>query len=1244
MKKNLKLFTLFITLIIALTCFVNPIHADKDYVCKIGDTEYISINAALMHGGTDSAEKDPTTGESDTVSTNIVLIDNVNENISIPEGRNITLDLNGYVLKSALEGSVVSNAGKLTIIDSNNTKEHYFKYITDGVWEYVGESAPTDSGVDIAETLDAIDTDTTHVKVLGGCITGANTSNRGAGIYNAGTLILDGGNIVGNLGRGYYGAGVANVGTFIMDGGSIIGNRLTESYGGGGVANVAVFTMNAGNISYNSCANYGAGIMVLDYLTDCEAISFIMNGGSIDNNSAHCGGGICIRKYYSTLITIKITNGSISNNKSSGGGGGIYNVGADITITGGSINNNTTSDDGAGIYNENYKLDISGGSIESNTASNSGGGVYNRSGKLTISGGNIDDNVAINIGGGIYNYCGALNISDGSINRNEASTYGGGIFTVTGDDHTVVIKDSVISQNTARKGGGIYDTIASGGTGEGKIQITNSTVKDNKANKDDSNSFGGGIYNDRGEISISSSSVESNTATNSGGGIYNSNGVLIINASNIDSNEVNNSGGGLYSWTDENHSVSIKNDTFIKNNNAKYGGGVYNSSDNGYVNEGRMEIIDSTIKGNGVKEEETYSWGAGVYNANGTLIISGTCIENNEAREKGGAIFSWTNNNHSVTINNGSQIKNNTARYLGGGIYNSPQNGYVDEGKMNIIDSTISGNKAIYYNNSCGGGIFNDWGNLYVSDTSIINNETIYRGGGIDNENGVLTFKDGNIEENISNYGGGIYTCTNTDRTVIIYKDSKNTVIKNNFAYYDGGGIYNSNGMLTINGINIESNEAKYSCGGGIYSWTDTEHSVVITESTSIKSNTAQYGGGIYNSAEYSNSNPVASTGNMTISNCTISYNSAEGAIYNDSPSSWGGGIYNDAGILDINNSSINYNSADKNAGGIYNGNGNLNIAGGSIENNTAANTGGGIYTWTDVDHVASIYKGTIGTVIKGNNAQYGGGIYNSTDDGNDGQGRLDISDCTIVKNYSRWGSGLSSGGTLKLKDSRVTNNTITETQGDWKNDFGGAGIDWWGGKLTLSGKIVIYDNLTNDMQDNVFMEFDDNIDSYNDNRPINIETEGLYKGSEVGVIHHMTPSSDSPIQISTVNTTDLSEYFISDENDYYIRNDANVLKLAVATVKIAYGIENGKIVIDNQGAGVGETVSITAIANDGYKLDKITVTNSEGEFITINSNNEFVMPDDINKIPVTVSATFTRKIVIGNKYKSVKTAIDDFN
>lgn len=115
-------------------------------------------------------------------------------------------------------------------------------------------------------------------------LSGFIASSNGGGIYNIGTLNLNGGTVSANKANS-YGGGVFSDGTFTMNGGTISDNEAL--YGGGLAFTSGTGTMNAGSISGNKSED-GAGI-------HATGGTFTLVDGSITGNtSSDMGGGIYI--------------------------------------------------------------------------------------------------------------------------------------------------------------------------------------------------------------------------------------------------------------------------------------------------------------------------------------------------------------------------------------------------------------------------------------------------------------------------------------------------------------------------------------------------------------------------------------------------------------------------------------------------------------------------------------------------------------------------------------------------------------------------------------------------------------------------------------------------------------------------------------------------------------------------------------------------------------------------------------
>lgn len=168
-----------------------------------------------------STEMELTTALGDTAVTSIQLKGNIDISNTLVVTKDVTLDLNGFVLKITGSGSVIKiESGTLTLVDSNPSAEH--KFTNDG----------NDKPWRLDETAGA-------EKVKGGVITGGTGSTYK---YNN-----DIGQIVYNdCGGGMF---VAPGASFVMEGGNIVGCSAGKSGGGVKVTNDGDFKMSSGTIS-----------------------------------------------------------------------------------------------------------------------------------------------------------------------------------------------------------------------------------------------------------------------------------------------------------------------------------------------------------------------------------------------------------------------------------------------------------------------------------------------------------------------------------------------------------------------------------------------------------------------------------------------------------------------------------------------------------------------------------------------------------------------------------------------------------------------------------------------------------------------------------------------------------------------------------------------------------------------------------------------------------------------------------
>jgi len=220
------------------------------------------------------------------------------------------------------------------------------------------------------------------------------------------------------------------------------------------------------------------------------------------------------------------------------------------------------------------------------------------------------------------------------------------------------------------------------------------------------------------------------------------------------------------------------------------------------------------------------------------------------------------------------------------------------------------------------------------------------------------------------------------------------------------------------------------------------------------------------------------------------------------------------------------YNSG--NGGGIYlvGDNVDCTIKGGCISGNKASGNGGGIYT----ENVITSGDLTItGGKITGNSAANGGGIYCT-------MCCSGITDCTVQGNTATtYGGGIYSayrfigmGGTTVVSGNAHGVNANPSTASDATPGSGGA-------------------------TDNLYLAIGSGLPT-----STTVTCNALKSGASIGVTTQTPPTAVSPVDVTSGSTADYSEYFHSDNNSYYIYNDASdtndqIVKLGYGVIEVAY-------------------------------------------------------------------------------------------
>ena len=315
-----------------------------------------------------------------------------------------------------------------------------------------------------------------------------------------------------------------------------------------------------------------------------------------------------------------------------------------------------------------------------------------------------------------------------------------------------------------------------------------------------------------------------------------------------------------------------------------------NASSGGAIQNGGVTTLSGIVFTQNTSDTggAVYNTVTGVLNVNGCVFRDNTTIGANINGDGGSAI---TNRFGALTVTD-SLITGGTTRGGGGGLR-------IENGVVNISNTTISNNTSGGAGNTRGGGGIIVFGELTLTDC-IISGNTAGEGtdgGGILNEGQLRLVRSIVTGNTAGRHGGGIYDGAALGATII------DSTISNN----------------TANTAGIDTGR-----GGGIY--VESDPGVTVTGSTISGNTSPGHGGGIF------------TNGTFTLKNTTVSGNSA-GTV--------GGGIYDDhpggpGGVVTLDSSTIVNNQANQ-VGGVENrapvGNPAVSIRNTIIANNTGGTT-----------------------------------------------------------------------------------------------------------------------------------------------------------------------------------------------------------------------------------------------------------------------------------------------------------------
>ena len=475
---------------------------------------------------------------------------------------------------------------------------------------------------------------------------------------------------------------------------------------------------------------------------------------------------------------------------------------------------------------------------------------------------------------------GAFNVNGGSIKLSGAEK------TVENEKvKTIVIKDNIISRSYDTSsvyayGGGVY--ISSGTNTLSDCSITGNTVSSSSSSYS-AFADGGGVYIEGGKNTLENCSITGNTAS----------------ASSTTTKDAYAEGGGVYIT----------------------GGGIY-------------KLTDCSITGNTASASSFSSYavnGGGVYIGRNTTLLGTMNITGNTA--KVGSDSSESNlhlyTGYTLALSDGSGNKLSTSSHIGVTTEKTPtsitpvQFAIDASEEMKACFTADDGKSNVIYKD---GGLYLKfaYSNLYYK------NNNFYSNSACSSTTGITKFSDAvsSMTSTGTIHMMGQYASSASETTtvpagksikVIRHKDFKNASM-----FKITGGTFTVNATDASSSITFDGNkiETSVSYGGAFY----------VSSNGSIKLSGAEKSGGgktiaIQNnviSASFASGGGVSitSSGISTLTNCSITGNTANSTSYGYSAD--GGGVYIENGTNTLENCSITGNTASTSSsssgygGGIY--------------------------------------------------------------------------------------------------------------------------------------------------------------------------------------------------------------------------------------------------------------------------------------------------------------------------------------
>jgi uncharacterized repeat protein (TIGR01451 family) len=375
-----------------------------------------------------------------------------------------------------------------------------------------------------------------------------------------------------------------------------------------------------------------------------------------------------------------------------------------------------------------------------------------------------------------------------------------------------------------------------------------------------------------------------------------------------------------------------------------------------------------------------------------------------------------------------SAFYDNFADCAGGGIENF-------ESHMTIVNSHIYSNTT----NCVGGGLTND-GYETVSWMTITNNSLIEfnvavdgEGGGLYNGDGIVLIDGSTFAHNEAFQGGGIMSAGFDREPLVVIRNG--SLIRDNLVSGLGGGISNADGRVIVDGSQVVSNTACCFGGGGIATLASLTATVTVQNGASVSYNSTEgVGGGILNSDSLVILDGSEIAWNSSVLGGGVFQSTFFGSLFDPSTTITNGAVIQ-------HNHAIDDGSGAGEGGGVYHDLGHVSIVNSLVYSNTADQDGGGI---SALDYL-TITNSYIGANLSVYND--GGGV--------DADGPTWIYNSTIADNLAgEDGGGLDSDWDTYIENSLIIRNTAGVSLSLEPAD--GGGIHHYDGALVITGTQIL--------------------------------------------------------------------------------------------------------------------------------------------------------------------------------------------